>query len=47
MTPDMRPYVRPFRSPFELGLIGMCIAAIVTVVMAIALYLTDVGVVNW
>jgi len=41
------PSVRPFTSPFELGLAGMCILAIAVVVLAITLFLTDVGVVNW
>jgi hypothetical protein len=43
----MEPPVRSFRPPFEMGLKGMTVAAIVVAVMAIALFLTDVGVVNW
>jgi len=42
-----QPPVKPFKSPFELTLMGMCVVAIVVVVLAIALLLTDTGVVNW
>lgn len=41
------PFVRPFRSPFELGLAGMIAVAIAIAFLAVVLFLTDVGVVNW
>ena len=46
MFPE-RPSVRSFRSPFELTSTAMIGVAIATALLAIALYLSDVGIVNW
>jgi len=34
-------------SPFEIGMRGMTAAAVITAILAVLLFLTDSGVVNW